>query len=259
MKKLIFTLALSALVAVPWPTFAVVPPPAFGYLGSVKAGAGPTTTTTTAADTTGADLIIIACSSYSPNAVPNESDNQSNTYTDLTEYTDTTGGIRLHYKVNPTTNASHTFTCSATNSFPATLVAWFSGSYTAGDPFGQQNGAGFNSGSSSPQSVGSITPSEDNMLVVSAVSWDAGATSAYTTSTGGLTVAQNQAKSGNAEGGALAYVIQTTAAAINPSWSWSGGTSNLAGTVASFKSAGAASSFIPGIINAPVRGGGRRR
>lgn len=203
----------------------------FSLLVHAAAGAA-TDPTTSAIDTTGANLIIISVSQYAGSAIGSLSDNKSNTWTGLTAQAgNATGGnqnqyCRLFYCYAPTVGAGHTFKWTGTNVFGTICVAAFSGS--ASSPFDQQNGAFGNV-------PGSVTPSVDSELVVSAVSFGSPATELVDSS---LTITDKiNYVSGGAEGGALAYIIQTTAGAVNPTWS---GGSGSASVIATFKAAGGA-------------------
>ncbi len=157
---------------------------------------------------------------------------------------------QICYAVNPTPSGSQTVTISGTVS--AVVFAAFSGVDTS-SPFDQQNGFQNCSGSTCPP--GSITPSANNELVVSSLCWtDAGNSSIDS----GMTIIDQIPLVGGVNYGAvLAYIVQTSAGAINPTWT--APTTTVATTIASFKSGGAAApNNVPGIINAPIRGGGIR-
>lgn len=82
---------------------------------------------------------------------------------------------------------------------------------------------------------GSITPSEDNELVVSGWAWTT--TGVTVTSVTGMTLV-NQLDAGAPPGAAGAYVIQTVASAINPTWNYTGSPGFFGPSQASFKSGG---------------------
>jgi hypothetical protein len=189
--------------------------------------------TTTGINTAGASLIVLLVSTAS-NLTP--TDSQSNTWTGLTVRTGAFGGdLRLWYVASPTTHASHTFSASGTGENPTICAAAFSG--TAASPFDQQNGA---YPLTQPISPGSITPSEDNCLVVTGAG-------VYTTTS--MTVDSPYTMLNAIAGvgglhwdGNLAYHIQTTATATNPVFVTSAEpTDSTAVVVASFKAASVAS------------------
>lgn len=186
--------------------------------------------TTSSIDTTGADLLVaVVAGNVDPLTV---SDNKSNTWTGLTQQTQSGSLLgRLFYVRGGTVGTGHTFDAGA--SFRTVGVLAFSGSATS--PFDQQNGAT----GSSALSTGSITPTEDNELVIAG--WALGNDANTFSVSGSFTVqVANTAVSGVTYGAALAYLIQTTAAAANPALTWSGGGASAA-MIASFKMAASAS------------------
>lgn len=207
----------------------------YALVSNTAAGGTSTTVTTAAIDTTGADLLVVAVSEYFGATGASLSDSKSNTWTQLTAYvTADYLRIRLYYCQAPTVGTGHTFTYSGTDVYCAVAVSAFTGS--AATPADQQNGAGVTS--ATQVQPGSITPSENNCLVVSALAYDLTET---VTVTEGMTITdqiQRVASEHFALG--LAYKIQTTAAAINPTWSWTTAERAVA-TVASFKAAAASS------------------
>jgi len=186
--------------------------------------------TTSAIDTTGANLIVISIAWYSVTS-PSISDNQGNTWTALTTSNVASDvGSKMYYCLAPTTNASHTFTFGPANVYGGLIVAAFSGVATT-SPFDVQNGA--TSSSASALSTGSVTPSEDNELVIFTAGKGGNTTTVDTTSVGAMI--------GNYAGVAavtyaqgMGYEIQTTATARNPSLSGTG-TSVMAARIAAFK------------------------
>lgn len=196
---------------------------AYALLGHTDAS-GVSGYTTSAIDTTGADLIVLI---YVDNTGGALSDNQSNTWntTPPTRYFIFGEGIQIYYALcSGKTSATHTFTVTGTNTFSALAVLSFSGS--AATPFDQENGV---QGADQP---GSVTPSEDNELIVAGFGWQvAGVT---ITSVTGMTIG-DQIDAGAAAGVASAYKIQTTAAALNPTFVYSGSPSFRVVAQATFK------------------------
>lgn len=196
---------------------------------------GATGGTSNSINTIGVDLIFIVVSAFtSGGALGNRSDSAGNTWTALTPSSGGEATIQYYYKQNPTTSATHTF--STTDAYSAIGVMCFTGSKTS--PFDQQNQGSSNLNSVNP---GSITPTENNELIFTVMSTGAGG-SAYTGVTG-YTIAENISYgAGTNEGMALAYKIQTTAGAENPTWTYTG-TAFSAAAIASFKSAAAATAY----------------
>lgn len=185
---------------------------------------------TGAIDTTGASLIVAAISGFGGSGFPTITDSKSNTWTGLTAQGFSGTLMKMFYTVPSSVGSGHTFT-PGTASFPAICVAAFSGVHAT--PFDQENGA---TGSGGSVSTGSVTPSEDNELVITGLGWyPAGAVSIN----GGFTISdQENYAAGVNIGAALAYLIQTSAAAANPAWSHAGFT-DAAVAIATFKAAAA--------------------
>ena len=197
-------------------------------------------TTSAAVDTTGANLIVITIGSGTDITI---TDSEGNTYTTAVARTGSTfgGRARIAYVYNPTTSASHTWTASGSGEAVAICVRWYSGA--ASSPLDQTNSS---QGSGGTRQPGSITPSEDNCLVVTGVG-------VFTVSTAtidsGYTVQGTLVGSSSFSWGmSLADIIQTTATATNPTWTVTDGTGGYAGVIASFKAAaGGGSSASPSV------------
>lgn len=208
---------------------------AFTFLDSV--GVGPDTSnvtvTTGAIDTSGADLLVAALSFYTPGVTI--SDNKGNSWTPLTPEATFTNGTQLAYCRPTSKGGGHTFTANrASGDFPSVYVLAFSGSNAS--PFDSESGATA-TGSPSGVQPGSLTPTVNNSLLISAFGAIFGYASAIDS---GFTAQQAVAFIGSV---AIAYKIQTTASAENPFWTFNaGGTGGPAGdkcssTLAVFKPA----------------------
>lgn len=204
---------------------------AYALIASVdKSSAG----TTGSIDTTGADLIVIG-KIYDGGSAFVLSDSKTNTWTTLTisnDGADTTRTV-LFYSVDPTVGTGHTFSLSGAG-YGAIFVSAWSGVVAA--PFDQENGAGTTSGTS--LSTGSITPSENNCLLIALLGLG-GNGNTPVQDTGWTLLLSENGTSGVTYGGAMAYQIQTTATARNHAWAWTT-TSTGAARIASFKAAAAA-------------------
>jgi len=198
--------------------------------------------TTGAVNTTGANLIVIAATD-SNGAPPTVTDNQSNTYTSITTKADgSTQQINLWYCLNPTVNASHTFTVSG--SFPSLTAAAFSGVKASG-ALDQHNNTG-NTAASTTVQPGSITPTSDNSLVITAAGI-AGAAGATLSVNNSLSITdQKPFTAGTNYGTGLAWIVQGAAAAINPTWTLSATPITLVSVIASFLPVPTASTVLPG-------------
>lgn len=188
---------------------------AFAIIANDAAGGTANTVTSASLDTTGANLLVIVAIWYAPAGVITVSDSKSNTWTPRTEYT--SGGsnarVQIYYNVAGTVGTGHTFTVAGTSKFPSIWVLAASGSH--GTPYASENGA--NTSSATSLQPGSVTPPEDGCLVVTGLDCYTG-TSANIGS--GYTAMVEDYLASNHLGGGGAYLIQGTAAAINPTWSW---------------------------------------
>lgn len=203
---------------------------------SANQGAGGTTDTSIvggAINTTGADLIVVSVSYFDASSAVTVTDNKGNTYTALTGY----GGADADYRVkafychNPTVGTGHTFVGGVAGAYCSLSVAAFSGAATS--PADQSAGS-FSASSSTAQS-GSITPTESGELVLEVMCnrLDSGSASIDS----GFTIVDQEIWQSGGLGTALAYKIQTTAEAVNPTWTLSSAVKN-APAIYSFKAAG---------------------
>jgi hypothetical protein len=192
--------------------------------------------TTDAIDTTGANFLIAALCDYMGVAAGSVTDSKGNTWAGLTEVTTANlPRIRFFVCANATVGSGHTFTAEngGSNSSPCIVVAAFSGVKTS-SPTDQQNGA-FSPNQETSLQTGSVTPTEDNELVVAALCH----TGTGATINSSMTITDDaDADLNDAFGGAMAYIVQTTAGAINPTFSFAAG--NPAAVIATFKSGGTA-------------------
>ena len=178
---------------------------------------------TPAVDTTGATLLI--ASVHAGAAVP-LTDSKANVWVGCTARGAAAPYVQLFYVLTPIVGTGHTFTSpSAYN--PAISVLAFQLTTPAID---------INTGANAT-SPGSATPAHPDEVLIAATSSDTTGTFAVT---GGFTIAQTEPYvSGVSYGGAIAYLLQTTAAAANPTWS---GPAGNASAIASFTGAPAAAS-----------------
>ena len=186
-------------------------------------------------DMTGATLIVAVITDYSGQGPSVLTDNQTNTYIALTARIQGTPRNRMLYVENPTISATQTFSIDGTNSYVVLCVAGFSGTATSSV---KDQDAG-NIGTASTISTTSITPAEDNELVVAGLSTSVASSTvdaAYTEITD-----SNYSPFFSA---AMAYQIQTSAAATDATFTVGSGAENAA-TIASFKSSGSAPACTP--------------
>lgn len=182
--------------------------------------------TSASIDTTGATLLVVVNADFNFGALSTPTDSKSNTWTNRTTYG--TGGakVRISYVENPTVGSGHTFSCGGGSNGIAVIA--LSGTKTS-SAYDVENGA---DGAQS----GSVTPSEDNEILITGHCNASPATYSVDLS---FTIQEQRAYNAgdNTMGFGLAYLIQTSAAAKNPTWS--GGTPG-ATNIATFKAAAAA-------------------
>lgn len=217
-------------------------------------GAGDTidSVTTSSINTTGANLIVVNTAWYNGVGDPTLSDSKINSWTGLTgRLSGANESQRLFYCFNPTVGSGHTFTLAGSTTAPAIGVSAWSGAGTS--PFDQQNGA-TNLGAST-LSTGSVTPGQDNELVISGICVTNNGGGAVSIN-GGFTITNTVAfSSGNHEGVSMAYLIQTTATAANPQWNATNSADSLTASIATFKAVAASSSIktVNGLVYASIK------
>jgi hypothetical protein len=174
-------------------------------------------------DTSSANFLVACVSGLT--ADRGISDSQTNTWIELTPQTGSfSSSAALYYVANASVSATHTFTSVGAST--AIAVVAFSG-VKVSSPFDQQNGV---TEGASPRSTGSVTPSEDNELVVAG----AGAVGTNYSIDNGFTLDEFISLAGGTNFGvAIAHKIQTTATAVNPAWSTTAG--DLNAMIATFK------------------------
>lgn len=174
--------------------------------GTAKQGSGASVATTGPINTTGANLIIVAVGTYAGNS-GTISDSKSNTWTPLTIYSasDPNSKIQFFYCLNPTTDAAHTFsTTPGFFNFTGVGVVAFSGV----SAYVSESGlSGFQ--------PGSITATLNGSLFVTCSTANSPVNSGFT----GFDAAYI---GGGNIGCGIAYLIQGTAGAENPTWSGAG-------------------------------------
>ena len=189
--------------------------------------------TTGSIDTSGASLLVVVLADYSLETISVITDSKSNTWTPLTSSTSAFTRCTIFYVANPTVGTGHTFTATkAVNpTFPTICVASFSNVATT-TPFDQQNGA--NSNAATSLSTGSITPTENDEVLIAGLCIEDPETLSIN---GGFTITNQVSHLVDQHfGGGMAYLIQTTAAAANPAWSWTDSV-GCSARIASFKNA----------------------
>jgi hypothetical protein len=227
---------------------------AFSFINALTAALGSMGGTTTALDTTGANLLVVSVAYYTGfGGAPVVSDSKSNTWSGLTARGPGNTKQRFFYAKNATAGAAHTFTVTGGTIYPSAIILAVAGADPTA-PFDGENGGG-SASSAGPLTTGSLTPSVANCLIVSGFASDNVTNPAVSA---GLTLTTSAYVGGGGQAGATGLLVQTTAAAINPSWSWSG-TQPVGIAVAAFKSDGAAAATGFRRVQAtpaPYNGGG---
>ena len=190
------------------------------------------TGTSGAIDTTGANLLVLSISEDSASSAT-ISDSKSNTWTALATSTSTNVKSTIYYVASPTVGSGHTFTSTGLVQASLAIASAWSGANST--PFDQENGQVSNVGGTSLQ-TGSVTPSENDELLIAMVGCNAeplGGT--FSVDLSFTIVQENIFVAGTNYAGAQAYQIQTTATAINPTFSWTGSSNNKSARIATFK------------------------
>lgn len=208
---------------------------AISLVASTGTAGGATTVTTSAINTTGATLIVVQISEYSVGASIALTDSQGNTWTALTVKNQGNSRSQLHYCVSPSTSASHTFTYGTALRYPSICVQAFSGVSTS-SPFDVQNTNG--ASAATTVTTGSVTPSQNDEVLITGLCFETTGTISINSS---FTISnQVNYAFGNNFGSAMAYKIQTTAGAENPTWSKTGTGTSFATGIATFKATASA-------------------
>jgi hypothetical protein len=182
-------------------------------------------------NTLGATLLVYSAGFF---ATATPTDSAGNTWTPLTLHTGS-GGVqhRVFYVRNPLTSAGHGFSATGTGIYGCGVVWAFTD--PAGAPtYEAENGAG---GTGTSRQPGSVTPTTSGALIVSGVAIASVQTSI--TVNAGLAATTFNGSSGVALAAGGGYLVQSPAAAINPTWSW-GVAGDHAASIAVFKAAAVA-------------------
>jgi len=193
--------------------------------------------TTTGIDTSGATLIIVTISTFRGAGAPiAPTDNKGNSPYAATVEAEAGGGptISSWYFFNPTVGTGHTFTYTQTTSFPSIIVTAFSGA--ASSPYDQHN---TNSSSTLSGTVtmqpGSVTPSTNGQLILTAINAFIASSSPTIDSGFSTPIFVKSIVPGNTYSTAVSYLIQNTAAAVNPTWTFTPGGANAATIITTYK------------------------
>ncbi len=192
------------------------------------------TAVTGSGSTTGADLLIASVADEGATAPVVTDSKVGNTWHQLSERDSATGRTTLYWCTPVSVGAGHTVTATTTGGFPSIVVYAFSGS--AASPFDQENGASSNSASS--LATGSVTPTENSELVITACGSPTAMGTTIDSVNGGLTISGSVAVGANNDALAMAYLVQTLLAPSNPTWTLSA-SDTVQVAIATFKASGA--------------------
>lgn len=181
-------------------------------------------------DTTGANLLVMNIA-VDGGATPTIADSKGNTWNALTSSTLTVKNL-MYYSIPTSVGSGHTFSNTGASNYCSLEVETFSGVHAT--PVDQQNGA--TGTGSATLATGSVTPSEDGELVIAGLGFNASGTTI--TINGGFTKTHEvNFGGGNNYGSAMAYLIQTTATAANPTWTRGANVDAMAARIVTFKAA----------------------
>lgn len=196
---------------------------AFSVIANTGGGGNGASVTSGGINTTGANVAIVGVVKWRDGsginaAVGHFTDSNANTWNKLTNWT-TANGLQcvLAWSVLSSVGAGHTFTYNdgGSESFPSLAVLALSGAHAS--PFDQQSGT--NGGSGTSAQPGSITAVSNDQVFVTIFLIDSPGSNGNSTIDSGFTISnQTNFSVGQWVGSALAYKIQTTAGAENPTW-----------------------------------------
>jgi len=202
-------------------------------------------------NTNGCNLLVVTVSAAGATTL---TDSAGNTWTAGTATSNGSNRVQIYYCYNPTTSASHTFTVTGSLTYP-TISYYACANYNGATPTQAAGGIAFSALSVQP---GSLTPAQNGALLVAAL--NQGVTTAQTISIdSGFASDFANYVSGISVGGGSGYLLQSSAAAVNPTMSWPTTTGNAAAAMMSFLPAvtGASTYAItaspsPGYLGVPV-------
>lgn len=203
---------------------------AWSFISGTTGSGTANSITTSSIDTTGASLIVVGMSRDDSTQPTGLSDNKNNQWTHIITVVQGATRSSLFYTKATNVGAGHTFTNDRISNFCTLYVGAFSGE--AGEyPFLVDKTAA-NNISSTTLSTGSITPTYNNELIVTHLGIS-GAGTPISIDSGFTEIGEIDFNTGVYYGGSMAYIIQTTASAVNPTWTRTN-SNPMATTMASF-------------------------
>lgn len=195
------------------------------------------TMVTPAMNTTGANFIVVGVSSY--DSAPSVSDSNSNSYTKagVSAFNGDNANTSIWYTASgaPVVGTGHTVTITGSALFASAYVLAFSGGVASSfDKYVHADSAA----AALSLATGSIFPALSDELVVTVLGQGRNNPTTVTIDSGFTQADPNYAyvAAGGSVGGAMAYFVQTAAAAMNPIWTTTGISQWLGAVAAAFKS-----------------------
>jgi hypothetical protein len=188
------------------------PPAAIVFVDSVGTGSSNGTDVTSATiNSTGANFLVAAVADFGGGTLGTVSDSKSNSWNPLTTFVDGTNLSRVKVSWSKPTTVGSGHTASYTGTQPAIGFAAFSN--VNATPFDTEVGT---SGTASNPSAGSITPSASGALLIASTGCLPNGTAP--TPDSGFTIIASLNATANNFGFGMAYLIETTIVAKNPTW-----------------------------------------
>lgn len=190
-------------------------------------------TTAGTIDSSGADTLFMVVGLQG--GTPTVSDSKSNNWTQVVTVDNGFGAKNFLFRSDTpaTVGSGHTFTATLNSGLVGIAVTAFAGGATSS--IDDQN-AGHGSVFASTIAPGSITPTADNTIVITGASASDSPTDPSSIDAS-FTIAAHVAAGATNYGTGIAYLVQTTAAAANPTWTLSQSATHEVATIASFKAA----------------------
>lgn len=196
---------------------------------------GPNGGTSSTVNCSGANLIVACVHYYTGlSGVPSVTDSSSNGYTALTNYSTSILATRMFYAQNASSSASFSVSVSGTSIYTSVTYGCFSGMSASGVlQAGTDQG---NTSSSTPTTLQASASASyvNNSLLVSCLTTGATDTATITGPPTYTITDQPQWSSGNYEGGAFAYSIQSSSSSTQPTWGSLGSSQYVTMGVAAF-------------------------
>ncbi len=208
----------------------------FSFVTSTSKAGVEDATTTDPISTQSANLLVAAVG-YNPTVTsePALTDNKGNTWSAIGSVN--SGGttkLRMFFLLNGAVGHGHTVTATGADSFGGVCLMAFRGSATS--PLGSAL-SDSDAGSASTVQPGPLTPDNDNSLVITGLAFDANSSGAVSIN-GGFTAVSTASVAATSVGSGLAYLVQTTAAAADPTWNVTNvATAGIAAMITTFRAA----------------------